>query len=68
MDDLYELLGPLALAPDAPQLAERARAAESDQDETGRYVTGPARRARGLYDLPIFGWAWEGDAHDVGRR
>jgi hypothetical protein len=28
-------------------------------------VQSPPRRARGLYDLPIFGWAWAEDAsHD----
>lgn len=24
-------------------------------------------RPRGLYDLPIFGWAWNGDARDTER-
>ena len=26
----------------------------------------PARKARGLYDLPIAEWAWKGDAKQFG--
>lgn len=26
----------------------------------------PARKVRGLYDLPVFGWAWNEDAKELG--
>lgn len=27
-----------------------------------------AKNPTALYDLPIFGWAWQGDARDIERR
>ena len=45
-------------AEQAASLREQLARAEADEQT----VSGP----RSLHDLPIFGWAWQGDAADLG--
>jgi hypothetical protein len=41
----------------------REQLARAEADETAAHTNRPVLS---LYDLPVFGWAWQGDAADLG--